>query len=90
MKVLVACGNGMGTSQIMKMKAKSVFKKLDIDVKIDHMSLGEAKSRAQSYDVVFCSESLVSNFSDKCTVVGLKNMLSEEEMETRLKEKVDI
>lgn len=90
MKVLVACGNGMGTSQIMKMKAKSVFKKLGIDVKIDHMSLGEAKSRAQSYDVVFCSESLESNFNDKCTVVGLKNMLSEEEMESRLKEKVDI
>lgn len=90
MKILVACGNGMGTSQIMKMKAKSVFKKLGVDVKIDHMSMGEAKSRAQNYDVVFCSESLASNFSEKCTVVGLKNILSEAEMESRLKEKVEI
>ena len=34
MKVLAACGSGMGSSQIIKMKITNVFKKLNIPLEI--------------------------------------------------------
>jgi ascorbate PTS system EIIB component len=89
LKVLAACGNGMGSSQIIKMKIDKVFKKLDIPVEIHHMSIGEAKSAAASYDVVFCSTALVGNFTvhnNKTKIIGLINLLSEAEIETKIRE----
>ena len=88
LKVVAACGNGMGSSQIIKMKIEKVFKKLGIQADIHHMSVGEAKSQANSYDVVFCSLSLVDNFKVKgnTKVIGLQNLLSESEIEQKVKE----
>ncbi|MCI5637193.1 MAG: PTS sugar transporter subunit IIB [Sarcina ventriculi] len=92
LKVIAACGNGMGSSQIIKMKIEKVFKKLNVPVSIHHTSIGAAKSEASSYDVVFCSEALKSNFAraeaNGTIVIGLKNLLSEQEIESKIKEKV--
>jgi PTS system ascorbate-specific IIB component len=88
-KVVAACGNGMGSSQIIKMKIDKVFKKMGIQATIDHMSVGEARSAVSSYDVVFCSASLIDNFSCKNSrtkIVGLVNLLSEVEIEAKIKE----
>lgn len=92
LKVLAACGNGMGSSQIIKMKIGKVFKKLGIDVAIDHMSVGEAKSQGSNYDVVFCSASLVDNFKVRgnTKVIGLVNLLSEAEIEGKIRENLDV
>ena len=93
LKVVAACGNGMGSSQIIKMKIAKVFKKLNIDADIHHMSVGEAKSAASYYDVVFCSLSLVDNFkvrNNKPIVIGLKNLLSEQEIEEKVKESLTV
>ncbi|MBB6624077.1 PTS sugar transporter subunit IIB [Clostridium gasigenes] len=92
LKVIAACGNGMGSSQIIKMKIAKIFKKLEIEVSIHHTSIGEAKSQASGYDVVFCSEALKSNFKraeDGGTIViGLKNLLSEQEIEQKIVEHI--
>ena len=92
LKVIAAWGNGMGSSQIIKMKIEKVFKKLNVPVSIHHTSIGAAKSEASSYDVVFCSEALKSNFAraeaNGTIVIGLKNLLSEQEIESKIKEKV--
>lgn len=87
MKVLVSCVSGMGSSQMIKMKINKVFSKLGLTASIDHMSVGEAKSAANSYDVIFCSLALVDNFKVKDTtkVIGLKNLLSESEIEEAVK-----
>jgi len=88
-KVVAACGNGMGSSQIIKMKIAKVFKKLGIEATIDHMSVGEAKSAASGYDVVFCGASLVGNFTvknNRTKIIGLVNLLSEAEIEEKVKE----
>lgn len=88
LKVVAACGNGMGSSQIIKMKIVKVFKKLNITADIHHMSVGEAKTAASSYDVVFCSLSFVDDFkvrNKKPIVIGLKNLLSEQEIEEKVK-----
>lgn len=92
LKIIAACGSGMGSSQIIKMKISKVFKKLGIDVSIQHNSVGEAKSQASNFDVVFCSEVLTSNFKRAeeagTIVVGLKNVLSEKEIEQKILDKV--
>ncbi len=85
LKVIAACGSGMGSSQIIKMKLQKVFKKLGIDADIYHTNVGDAKSQANNYDVVFCSESLVGQFGGtKAKVIGLKNLLSEAEMTEKI------
>lgn len=85
LKVIAACGSGMGSSQIIKMKLEKVFKKLGLDAGIYHTNVGDAKSQANNYDVVFCSESLVGTFTGtKATVIGLKNLLAEKEMEEKI------
>ncbi|EES50910.1 PTS sugar transporter subunit IIB [Clostridium botulinum] len=92
LRVIAACGSGMGSSQIIKMKISKVFKKLGIDVAIQHNSVGEAKSQASNFDVVFCSEVLKSNFKraeDSGTIViGLRNVLSEKEIEEKVIENI--
>lgn len=89
LKVIAACGSGMGSSQIIKMKLEKAFKKLNVDAEIYHTNVGDAKSQANNYDVVFCSESLVGTFNGvKATVIGLKNLLSEKEMAEKIQEKI--
>jgi ascorbate PTS system EIIB component len=88
LKVIAACGSGMGSSQIIKMKIDKIFKKLNIPVQIHHSSVGEAKSQASSYDVVFCSEALKGNFANAASsgtiIIGLRNLLSEQEIEQKI------
>lgn len=86
MKVLVSCISGMGSSQMIKMKIAKVFKEKNIPADVTHMSLAEAKSVARNFDVVFCSLSLVENFKvgDKTKVIGLKNLLSEQEIADKI------
>ena len=89
LKVIAACGSGMGSSQIIKMKLEKAFKKLGIDADIYHTNVGDAKSQANNYDVVFCSASLVGTFTGvKATVIGLKNLLSEKAMTEQIQEKI--
>lgn len=88
-KALAACANGMGSSQIIKMKIAKVFKALDIEAKVDHMSIGEAKSAARRYDIVFCSVAMAANFKnmpETTKVVALKNLLDDKEITTKIQE----
>ena len=85
LKIIAACGSGMGSSQIIKMKLDKVLKKLGLQAEVYHTNVGDAKSQANNYDVVICSESLVGNFTGtKAKIIGLKNLLSEAEMTEKL------
>ena len=92
LKVLAACGNGMGSCQIISMRLNTVFKKLGIDAKVTSSNVSMAKSTATSYDVLFCGQTLVPNFktaeSKGVVVIGLKNLVSEKEMEEKIKEAI--
>ncbi|ADH60121.1 phosphotransferase system lactose/cellobiose-specific IIB subunit [Thermoanaerobacter mathranii subsp. mathranii str. A3] len=90
LRVIAACGNGMGSSQLIKMKIEKTLKKLNISAKVDHMSVGEAKSVGENYDVIFCPKHLMSNFScidnNRTKIIGLINLMSEKEIEEKIKE----
>ena len=85
-KVMVACGCGMGTSQIMKTSTRQVLKELGVEATIHHTSLDEAKSTANDYDLVIISEAFVKNFKvrEGTRVIGLKNLLSKIELKEKL------
>lgn len=84
MKVLVACGAGMGSSQIIKLKAEKVLKELGVDYNITHTSIEEARSMAKSYDLVIVNERFVNTLPSGSKVVGLKNLLDEKELKDKL------
>lgn len=90
LKVLVSCANGAGTSLMAKMTAEKVFKKLNIQAALHHCSISEGKSAASQYDVVLCSLNFVNMFKDAqakgVKIIGIKNVMSQQEMEEKIKE----
>lgn len=90
LKVLVACGNGMGTSMLIKSKAEATFKKLGLEATFEHSGIDEATAGASQYDIVFCPNNLVNQFdlpsSSTTKVIGMVNVLSEQEMIQKLKD----
>jgi PTS system ascorbate-specific IIB component len=87
LKVLAACGNGMGSSQIIKMKIEQVLNELGIEYTVHHSSVGEGKNQAKNFDLVIVPQQLAKEFAsvpETTKVVGLINLLSAQE----IKEKV--
>lgn len=85
-KVMVSCGNGMGSSLMIKMQVEKIFRKAGIDAEIDHSSVGDAASCADNYDVIICPVTFLDQFHTKATVIGVKNVLSVPEITEKLKE----
>ena len=93
---ILALSKNNGTNPAMiitgEWKINKVFKRLGIDAEIGHMSVGEAKGVANNYDMIFVSETFTSQFrTGKDTkVIGLKNLLSEKEIEAKIREALDM
>lgn len=87
LKIVTACGNGMGTSMLMKFKLEAIIKKLSIDGSVNAFSIGESQLMVDSVDLIFCSVHLEDNFNKngKAKIIGIKNLLDEQEIETKLK-----
>lgn len=87
LKVLAACGNGMGSSMVIKMKIEKALKELNIqDFKVDYCSVGEAKSQATGYDVVVASQHLINELTGRTqgTLLGLDNLMDDQEIKEKL------
>ncbi|MDR1108562.1 MAG: PTS sugar transporter subunit IIB [Spirochaetaceae bacterium] len=90
-KILVACTNGAGTSLMMKMSVEKATKELGMAVeRIHHCALAEGKSSASQYDIAFVPLNFVDMFkhaqSQGTTVIGLRNVLSSEEVKEKLRQ----
>ena len=89
LKVIAACGSGMGSSMMMKMKLEKVFKSLGIQASIMHTNAGEAKSTTSQYHMIVCSDVLKDMFTSAAEngieIVPLKNILDEKEITEKLK-----
>ena len=82
LKVLAICGNGMGTSMVIKMKVKKFLTEQGIQAEMDSCSLGEASGFLnQGVDIALCSKNLVPNVKapERTHLVGLKNLMDEKE-----------
>lgn len=88
-KILATCGNGIGSSLLMEMKVKSVFASKNIDCDVSHCSLGEAKTIAGGFDIVFCPVAFQDSLADLNgpVLIALQNVLSEDEIIEKCQEK---
>lgn len=90
-KILACCANGAGSSLMMENAIKKVLNKYGIKVaELRHCSVSEGKSAAKNYDLVFCARTFAKNFEDLVaqgkTVIPLKNVMSDKEIEAALQE----
>ena len=90
-KFLLCCANGAGSSLMAQMALQKVLKKVGIKPgKVHHCPLSEGKSSAASYDVVLCAQNFSCMFSDAekkgVKIIPLKNVMSAQEIEMKLKE----
>ena len=76
-KVLTACGNGMGSSMVIKMKVENAS-----------CSVGEAKGLASNYDIVVASNHLIHELDGRTNgkLIGLDNLMDDNEIKTKLEE----
>lgn len=87
LKVLAACGNGMGSSMVIKMKIENALRKLNVtDFQVDFCSVGEAKGVAGSYDIVVASQHLIHEVEGRTNgkLVGLDNLMDDNEISEKL------
>ncbi|UVD81881.1 PTS sugar transporter subunit IIB [Mycoplasma iguanae] len=87
LKIVAACGNGMGTSMIIKLKVQKICKALGIEADIEALSMGQSKGLTASVDIIISSTHLSSEFNhnQKAKIVGVKNLMDEKEIESALK-----
>lgn len=92
MTFLVCCANGAGSSLMMKMTMQKALDKVGLKPdKVHHCALSEGKTAALQYDVVFCAQNFANMFKDAekkgTIVIGLRNIMSVQEMEDKMREK---
>ena len=89
--ILAACANGAGSSLLMKMAIENAVKELGLDIsKVSHCSIAEAKSTARQYTILCVPLNFLSMFNsviqDGVEVVGLRNVMSKDEIKTKFVE----
>lgn len=87
-QVLVACGCGMGSSQLIKMNCSKALTDMGILHTICHTSMDEAKTIARNYQLIVVAGNFVKSFQpdENTIVIGLKNLMDRKELETKLKD----
>ncbi|WP_347297295.1 PTS sugar transporter subunit IIB [Dolosigranulum savutiense] len=86
-KVLAACGNGMGSSMVIKMKVENALRQLgQTTFTVNSCSVGEAKSLAQGYDIVIASLHLIKELEGRTQgkLIGLDNLMDDQEIKEKL------
>ncbi|WP_099159656.1 PTS sugar transporter subunit IIB [Virgibacillus ndiopensis] len=86
-KVLVVCGNGLGSSMIVEMNVNSILKDLGKEAEVSHTDLSTAKSEVA--DLYLGSEDIVGNLEDgQKNVVKLKNLMDKQELREALENNI--
>lgn len=82
-KVLVVCGNGLGSSMIVEMNANAILKDLGIEADVSHTDLTTAKT--EPADLYIGSEDIVGSLEDgKKNIYKLKNIMDKKELRAAL------
>lgn len=84
-KILCFCGSGLGTSFVMEMNVKKALNNLGITgVEVDHSTIDDVMPGAA--DLFVCSADLLKIAEKAGKAIGIKNMVSVQEMEEKIKE----
>ena len=86
-KVLTACGNGMGSSMVIKMKVENALRNLgQTDFTVNSCNIGETKSLTSGYDIVIASLHLINELEGRTNgkLIGLDNLMDDKEITEKL------
>lgn len=91
LKIIAACGAGMGTSMVIRLKLVKILKKIGVEANVESMSMGQARSMSGMCDIIFTSLHLVSEFSQlkHTKIIGVKNLMDEAEIEESLRSAIE-
>ncbi len=83
MLILAVCGNGVGSSAMVKAKIKKFLTEHNIEATVDSGSLGDTGQNLHNADLIFCQQHLAdqvkAKVKDASKVHPIKNLLSEAE-----------
>ncbi|MFF2177358.1 PTS sugar transporter subunit IIB [Lysinibacillus sp. NPDC058147] len=83
MKILVVCGNGLGSSFIMELNVKKALTELGKVAEVTHTDLASAK--AEKADIYIGAEDIVSQLpEERGHIVSIVNMMSISEIKLKL------
>ncbi|MFJ7731200.1 PTS sugar transporter subunit IIB [Lysinibacillus sp. NPDC097231] len=83
MKILVVCGNGLGSSFIMELNVKKALTELGKVAEVTHTDLASAK--AEKADIYIGAEDIVNQLvKGKGHIVSIINMMSISEIKLKL------
>jgi ascorbate PTS system EIIB component len=83
-KIMVVCGNGLGTSLMMEMAVKEVVKRIGLDAEVSHEDLCSATS--STADIWVAATDVANQLSEagKENIVRLKNIFDKASIEEQL------
>ena len=92
MKIVSACGSGLGSSLMVSMKISDILKKLNVEAEVSHSDLSslifsDADVYVLSKDI---AESIEAQRLDQNKIISLSNILDDAEITAKLKEKLGI
>ena len=83
MRIMVVCGNGLGSSFIMEMNIKKALTEMGKVAEVDHTDLTSA--RTVQADIFIGAADIVGQLDDGSrTIVTLENMMSIPEIKSKL------
>ncbi len=76
LNILCVCGNGMGTSTLLKINVKNICQQNNIDANVDSCSFGEAMTYLNGTDIVLTSPEWSSMIPpSKAIIAQTKNLV---------------
>ena len=84
-KIVAVCGQGIGTSVLLKMNVEKVLRKLGITAQVTAADIQMALSTVEAADILCTSADLASEFTDvPAKVVVIDNFTNLSEIESKL------
>lgn len=92
-KLLAICGNGLGSSLIVKMSLEEVLEELNLNAVVDSTSVAEAAGMMMFADIILTSEGFWPGIKDRVpegkAVIVVQNLLDKEELSRAVQEKIE-
>jgi len=83
LKILVVCGNGLGSSFLIEMNIKNILAQIEANVDVDHCDLTSAKG--YKADIIVGTRDITDQLRGQAkALVELNNILDLEDMKTKL------
>ncbi|MFN4214831.1 MULTISPECIES: PTS sugar transporter subunit IIB [Exiguobacterium] len=86
-KILVVCGNGLGSSFIMELNVKKALEQMGKEAEVSHTDI--ATARTEPADIYLGAKDIITTLDDGTrTIVALENVMDIEQIKAQLSDKL--